>query len=114
MFSNVGIIGLVVGYTIAGAFVFRAIEGGDMQHGSSIAELRNKTALKLWDLSCCGLNVFSEVRIRTFYFLIVSCLACAGFQENVRFNLQCNKTVISNCSWIFMKAGFDVLFIRLR
>jgi predicted lysophospholipase L1 biosynthesis ABC-type transport system permease subunit len=27
MFSNVGIIGLVVGYTIAGAFVFQAIEG---------------------------------------------------------------------------------------
>jgi hypothetical protein len=66
MFSNVGIIGLVIGYTIAGAFVFRAIEGGDIPHASAIVELRNKTALKLWDLSCCGLNVFSEVRFHMF------------------------------------------------
>ena len=62
MFSNVGIIGLVVGYTIAGAFVFRAIEGG---HGPpvnvKVLRLRNETALKLWELSCCGFNVFSEV-----------------------------------------------------
>jgi len=29
MFSNVGIIGLVVGYTICGAFMFQAIEGNE-------------------------------------------------------------------------------------
>ncbi|KDR09567.1 hypothetical protein L798_00526, partial [Zootermopsis nevadensis] len=61
MFSNVGIIGLVVGYTIAGAFVFSAIEGGDTPSaGARVRQLRNDTALRLWDLSCCGLNVFSE------------------------------------------------------
>jgi hypothetical protein len=62
MFSNVGIIGLVVGYTIAGAFVFRAVEGDSELHATSVVDLRNKTALKLWHLACCGLNVFSEVR----------------------------------------------------
>jgi hypothetical protein len=62
MFSNVGIIGLVVGYTIAGAFVFRAIEGGEEPSvNAKVLQLRNETALKLWELSCCGLNVFSEV-----------------------------------------------------
>jgi hypothetical protein len=66
MFSNVGIIGLVVGYTIAGAFVFRAVEGGFEPHSSAVMDMRNKTALKLWHLSCCGLNVFSEVRRRMF------------------------------------------------
>ncbi|XP_069699067.1 potassium channel subfamily K member 9 [Periplaneta americana] len=61
MFSNVGIIGLVVGYTIAGAFIFGAIEGNEAPLANAVVlELRNKTALKLWDLSCCGLNVFSE------------------------------------------------------
>jgi hypothetical protein len=62
MFSNVGIIGLVVGYTIAGAFVFRAIEGGQGPPvNAKVLLLRNETALKLWELSCCRLNVFSEV-----------------------------------------------------
>jgi hypothetical protein len=62
MFSNVGIIGLVVGYTIGGAFVFSAIEGGDLPSANAkLLQLRNSTALRLWDLSCCGLNVFSEV-----------------------------------------------------
>jgi hypothetical protein len=62
MFSNVGIIGLVVGYTIAGAFMFRAIEGGERPAANAkVLRIRNETALKLWELSCCGLNVFSEV-----------------------------------------------------
>lgn len=76
MFSNVGIIGLVVGYTIAGAFVFRAIEGGQGPPiNAKVLRLRNETALKLWELSCCSLNVFSEVSrvVRTCYtFVLVS------------------------------------------
>lgn len=61
MFSNVGIIGLVVGYTIAGAFVFQAIEGGEAPEANAqVIRLRNETALKLWDLCCCELNVFNE------------------------------------------------------
>jgi hypothetical protein len=61
MFSNVGIIGLVVGYTIAGAFVFRAIEGREGKSvNARVLRLRNETALKLWELSC-ALNVFAEV-----------------------------------------------------
>ena len=67
MFSNVGIIGLVVGYTIAGAFVFQAIEGGEPPEANvQVIRLRNETALKLWGLCCCELNVFSEVRPRHF------------------------------------------------
>jgi hypothetical protein len=76
MFSNVGIIGLVVGYTIAGAFVFRAIEGGQGPPGNArVLRIRNETAMKLWELSCCSLNVFSEVSrvvITRFAFVLVS------------------------------------------
>jgi hypothetical protein len=73
MFSNVGIIGLVVGYTIAGAFVFRIIEGGEGPPvNAKVLLLRNETALKLWQLSCCEMNVFSEVsRVVTRYTLVL-------------------------------------------
>ncbi|KAK6636445.1 hypothetical protein RUM43_010106 [Polyplax serrata] len=65
MFTNVGIIGLVVAYTIAGAFMFIAIEGNE---GESLIEdvvrLRNNTVDELWDVTCCRINVFSEASWR--------------------------------------------------
>ncbi|GLH04687.1 Uncharacterized protein GBIM_10342 [Gryllus bimaculatus] len=60
MFSNVGIIGLVVGYTILGAFVFQAIEGSqDDDTGQRVVRLRNETAARLWQLTL-RLNTLSR------------------------------------------------------
>lgn len=52
LFSNVGIVCLVVGYTIAGAFLFTHIEGKTSSGvtGDVIA-LRNLTAATLWELT---------------------------------------------------------------
>ncbi|XP_075218298.1 potassium two pore domain channel sandman isoform X3 [Lycorma delicatula] len=61
MFSNIGIIGLVIGYTIAGSFMFMAIEQNE--NNSNVEEVeraRNTTVAKLWEATCCTLNVFSE------------------------------------------------------
>ncbi|XP_044738473.1 TWiK family of potassium channels protein 18 [Chrysoperla carnea] len=52
MFSNVGIVGLVVGYTIAGAFIFMAIEGeSSKQRTYDVIKMRNATAARLWKLT---------------------------------------------------------------
>ena len=63
MFSNVGIIGLVVGYTIVGAFIFQLIEGRTGKRESlrefSAREMR-ATAERLWNLTCCGLIPLEE------------------------------------------------------
>uniref|UniRef100_A0A0A9YAP1 TWiK family of potassium channels protein 18 n=2 Tax=Lygus hesperus TaxID=30085 RepID=A0A0A9YAP1_LYGHE len=61
MFSNVGIICLVVGYTIAGSFVFMTIEGSvHNTRTHKVAQERNKTAEKLWRLTCCEYNPLVE------------------------------------------------------
>lgn len=52
LFSNVGIVCLVVGYTIAGAFVFTHIEGrNNMDVVGGVIKLRNVTAATLWELT---------------------------------------------------------------
>lgn len=54
LFSNVGIVCLVVGYTIAGAFIFEAIEGSHNRkigNGYDVPSSRNETALHLWKLT---------------------------------------------------------------
>ncbi|CAO1441982.1 unnamed protein product [Diamesa serratosioi] len=61
MFSNVGIIFLVVLYTIAGSFMFMAIEGNvAMERKANAEKTRNDTATRLWDISCCTHNVFNQ------------------------------------------------------
>ncbi|XP_059620709.1 potassium channel subfamily K member 4-like isoform X1 [Phlebotomus argentipes] len=61
MFSNVGIILLVVLYTIAGAFMFIAIEGdGDLERSAELARNRVSVAAKLWNISCCEANIFNK------------------------------------------------------
>uniref|UniRef100_A0A182FLS5 Potassium channel domain-containing protein n=1 Tax=Anopheles albimanus TaxID=7167 RepID=A0A182FLS5_ANOAL len=61
MFSNVGIIFLVVLYMIAGAFMFIAIEGNEaLERFAQIPSKRNETAMKLWQISCCEVNVFNK------------------------------------------------------
>lgn len=53
LFSNVGIVCLVVSYTIAGAFLFQFIEGKNSQdRASHVLILRNDTAFRLWELTC--------------------------------------------------------------
>ncbi|XP_017763486.1 PREDICTED: potassium channel subfamily K member 18-like [Eufriesea mexicana] len=60
LFSNVGIVCLVVGYTIAGAFLFTHIEGrNNMDIVGDVIRLRNVTAATLWELTSKE-NVFSE------------------------------------------------------
>lgn len=52
MFSNIGIVGLVIGYTIAGAFIFIEIEGEhSKQRTYDVFRTRNATAVRLWDLT---------------------------------------------------------------
>lgn len=54
LFSNVGIVCLVVGYTIAGAFIFETIEGTysrKVGNGYDVPLSRNETAILLWDLT---------------------------------------------------------------
>ncbi|XP_076028793.1 two pore potassium channel protein sup-9-like [Oratosquilla oratoria] len=51
-FSNVGVCGLFVGYTIMGAFIFQAIEGP--QENTTFAyvdKIRNETIQKLWNIT---------------------------------------------------------------
>ncbi|XP_020277723.1 uncharacterized protein LOC109851751 isoform X2 [Pseudomyrmex gracilis] len=61
LFSNVGIVCLVVGYTIAGAFLFAHIEGKRTSPNvaDDVIQLRNLTAATLWELTSKE-NVFSE------------------------------------------------------
>lgn len=59
LFSNVGIVCLVVGYTIAGAFIFEAIEGSHnrkIANGNDVTFSRNKTAQQLWKLTAKVIN----------------------------------------------------------
>lgn len=55
LFSNIGIICLVVGYTIAGAFMFIVIEGKSDNAGAMqrVAANRSDTVARIWDLTCC-------------------------------------------------------------
>ncbi|XP_036147671.1 TWiK family of potassium channels protein 18 [Monomorium pharaonis] len=60
LFSNVGIVCLVVGYTIAGAFLFTYIEGKiSLDVAGDVIKLRNQTAANLWEFTSKE-NVFSE------------------------------------------------------
>ncbi|KAK3927096.1 TWiK family of potassium channels protein 7, partial [Frankliniella fusca] len=64
MFSNVGIIGLVVGYTIVGALIFQKIEGSlpplQTHREQDAAILLNLTADLLWNVTCCGVVPLEE------------------------------------------------------
>lgn len=60
MFSNIGIIGLVVGYTVAGAFIFIHIEGdAEDQLRGTISMQRNTKADRIWNITNFT-NIFPE------------------------------------------------------
>lgn len=63
LFSNVGIVCLVVGYTIAGAFLFTHIEGrNSLDVAGDVIRLRNMTAATLWELTS---------KVTSFFFLVL-------------------------------------------
>lgn len=65
LFSNLGLFGLVAGYVIVGAFVFRFLEAGnERQQRDRIGRLKNDCLGELWNItgtwskSCCLYGIF--------------------------------------------------------
>lgn len=50
--SHIGLCALVIGYSVFGAFVFRALEGPfERERAAEVISLRNLTVLKLWNIT---------------------------------------------------------------
>ncbi|XP_034827491.1 potassium channel subfamily K member 18 [Maniola hyperantus] len=65
LFSNVGIIVLVVAYTIAGAFMFQAIEdASEIERVNNMSRERDSTAQYLWQNVTLTLNLFNETALK--------------------------------------------------
>uniref|UniRef100_A0A336KA96 CSON005216 protein n=1 Tax=Culicoides sonorensis TaxID=179676 RepID=A0A336KA96_CULSO len=67
LFSNVGIILLVVLYTIAGSFMFIAIEGDEaLERWQNVTRQRQGVVAKLWEITCCEINTFNKSQFTNF------------------------------------------------
>ncbi|KAL4719445.1 hypothetical protein ACJJTC_019314 [Scirpophaga incertulas] len=65
LFTNVGVIVLVVAYTIAGAFMFQVIEGAsEIERVNNMARERDNTAEYLWQNVTLTLNLFNETELK--------------------------------------------------
>lgn len=76
LFSNLGLFGLVAGYVIVGAFVFRFLEAGnERQQRDRIGRLKNDCLGELWNITgthehyniinisfCCGRRLHRSYR----------------------------------------------------
>lgn len=52
LFSQLGLCGLVLGYTVFGAYLFRYLEAPyEMQRASKVVSMRNFTVQKLWNIT---------------------------------------------------------------
>lgn len=52
LFSQVGLCGLVLGYTVFGAYLFRALEAPHERHrATQVLAMRNLTVAKLWNIT---------------------------------------------------------------
>ena len=48
---------------ISGSFMFIAIEGDEaLEQFAQISKKRSETAKKLWEISCCEVNIFNKTR----------------------------------------------------
>ncbi|KAJ8713179.1 hypothetical protein PYW08_008483 [Mythimna loreyi] len=65
LFSNVGVIVLVVAYTIAGSFMFQAIEGGsERKIDNQMKRERENLSQYLWQNVTLALNLFNETAVK--------------------------------------------------
>lgn len=101
LFSNIGIICLVVGYTIAGAFMFIVIEGPAGNAKATIDRVtanRTGTVARLWDLTCCNAYCEDEwrnevqVHLRSFQSHIIEAVRNSSYEgpnkENNRWSFS--------------------------
>lgn len=99
LFSNVGIVCLVVGYTIAGAVLFIYIEGGTTpQEVGRVIRMRNLTAATLWELTSKE-NIFSEKLWKAKVRDILE-----TYQENVVLAIKDGYDGVDGTKWSFAGA----------
>lgn len=64
LFTNVGVVILVLGYTIAGSFMFQKIEGAsEMERAQNMTLERDTTAHYLWENIALALNPYNETEL---------------------------------------------------
>lgn len=98
MFSNIGIIGLVVGYTIAGSFMFIALEkDGFNNRFKEVTQIRNQTAEQLWDKTCCV--VIEEYMWKNIVHIELTKFQNKIVEEVVRFGYEGEKNATNR--WTF-------------